>query len=76
MSSASITKQLNQYLPLLTQKQQESLLAMVKSFLQVEPEVRRISLKQYNKELKASSEQIKKGKGIKHADIVKESEKW
>ena len=76
MSSATITKQITQYLPLLTQKQQESLLEMVKSILQVEPEMKRVSIKQYNKELKASSEKIKKGKGIKHSDIVKEYEKW
>lgn len=76
MSSATITKQINQYLPLLTKKQQELLLEMVKSILHVEPEFRRISKKQYNLELEAAIKEVKDGKTIKHKDVLKKTAKW
>jgi hypothetical protein len=40
------------------------------------PSGKRISKKQYNKELQASMEQIKKGKTYKHSAIEKEVSKW
>jgi hypothetical protein len=76
MSAAEIKKELNNYLPLLTTKQQELLLEMVKNILQVEPSEKRISAKQYNKELNSSIKQGKEGKTISHAQLLKEMEKW
>jgi hypothetical protein len=76
MSTAQIKRELNDYLPLLSAKQQALLLEMVKNILQVEPQQKRISVKQYNKELDASIKQAKEGKTITHAQLLKEMEKW
>jgi hypothetical protein len=76
MSPSTIKKELNAYLPLLTAKQQELLLEMVKNILQVEPIEKRISVKQYNAEINASIKQAKEGKTISHAQLLKEMEKW
>ena len=76
MTTIAFKKQLNSYLPLLTGKQQELLLEMVKNILQVEPKEKRISLVQYNKELEASIKQAKSGNTIKHKDVLKEIDKW
>lgn len=76
MTKTAIKKQLNEYLPLLTLQQQELLLDMVKSILQVEPAGKRISSKQYNAELNLSISQAKAGKTVKQKDVLKEIEKW
>jgi hypothetical protein len=76
MTAIAFRKQLDSYLPLLTSKQQELLLDMIKNILQVEPKGKRISVSQYNKELDASIKQAKSGKTIKHKDVLKEIEKW
>ncbi len=76
MNANTIKKELNTYLPLLTVKQQQLLLEMVKNILQVEPTEKRISVKQYNDELNASIKQGKEGKTISHKQMLKEMEKW
>ena len=76
MSTSAIKRELNAYLPLLTAKQQELLLEMVKNILQVEPSEKRISVKQYNDELNVSIKQAKEGKTVTHAQLLKEMEKW
>ncbi len=76
MSSSTIKRELNAYLPLLSTKQQELLLEMVKNILQVEPIEKRISVKQYNEELAASIKQAKEGKTVSHAQLLKEMKKW
>ena len=76
MSPSTIKRELNAYLPLLTVKQQELLLEMVKNILQVEPKEKRIRAKQYNEELNASIKQAKEGKTISHKQLLKEMEKW
>lgn len=76
MNANTIKKELNTYLPLLSVKQQQLLLEMVKNILQVEPQEKRISVKQYNDELNASIKQGKEGKTISHKQMLKEMEKW
>ena len=76
MTVTAIKKQLDTYLPLLTIKQQELLLEMVKNILQVEPKEKSISVKQYNEELNASIKQARQGKTISHEQLLKEMEKW
>ena len=76
MTTVALKKQLNTYLPLLTNKQQELVLEMVKNILHVDNSEQRISLKQYNKELSASEQQIKKGKYITQSNLEKESDSW
>lgn len=76
MTAASIKKQFDGYLSLLTVKQQIMLLEMVKSFIDVEKGTKRISKKQYNKELNEAVERIGKGNFVKHKDAIKELSKW
>lgn len=76
MTTKAIKKQLDSYIPLLTAGQQELLLNMVKNILQVEPSAKKISRKQYNKEIEESEKQIKAGKFSTQSELEKESEKW
>ncbi|MHB8260323.1 MAG: hypothetical protein ACYDCN_05840 [Bacteroidia bacterium] len=76
MTSTAIKKELNSYLPLLTDKEQALLLDMVKSILHIEPSKQRISLKQYNKEIAAAEKQIAKGKFTTQESLEKEVKGW
>jgi hypothetical protein len=51
MTSTAIKKQVDSYLPLLTSKQQNLVLEMIKTFLNVDSDTKRITKKQYNKEI-------------------------
>ena len=76
MTATAIKKQFDGYLPLLSVKQQALLLEMVKSFLNVDKEPKRISRKQYNKEIDEAVSRIEKGNFITHQDALKELSKW
>ncbi len=76
MTAIKIKKELETYLPLLTVKQQELLLDMVKNILHVESTEKRITIKQYNKELGEAEKRISKGKYKTHEQAVKELSKW
>jgi hypothetical protein len=76
MTTAAIKKQLDGYLPLLSNKQQTLLLEMVKSFLNVDKDTKRISKKQYNKEINDAVARIDKGNFVSHKDALKELSKW
>ncbi len=71
MNIASVRKELDTYLPLLSTKQQELVLAMVKSILHVDTNEQRISIEQYNAEIEFALSEVKKGKSISHKDVVK-----
>lgn len=66
MTSAAIKKQLDGYLPLLSNKQQALLLEMVKSFLNVDQDAKRITRKQYNKEIDEAVARIEEGNFVTH----------
>lgn len=76
MTTLALKKELNTYLPLLTNKQQELLLEMVKSILHVEPSDQRISIKQYNKEIALAEKQIAIGEFTAQEALEKEAKKW
>ena len=76
MTTTALKKQFDNYLPLLSSKQQTLLLEMVKSFLNVDKEPKRISKKQYNKEIDEAVKQIAKGEFVEHKDALKELSKW
>lgn len=76
MTAITIKKKLDEYLPLLTIKQQELLLEMVITILKVEPNAKRISVKQYNKELAKSEKSISKGDFISQKELEKKVRKW
>ena len=76
MTAIAIKKQVDNYLPLLSAKQQTLILEMIKSFLNVDKDTKRISRKQYNKELDDAVSRIEKGNFVTHKDSIKELSKW
>lgn len=76
MTTTAIKKQVDNYLPLLSNKQQSLVLEMIKSFLNVDSDVKRISRKQYNKELNEAVSRMDKGKSVSNKDASKELSKW
>ena len=76
MATTSITKELNNYLPLLTKKQQALLLEMVKNILHVDSANQRISVKQYNNEIAEAEKQIARGEYTSQRDLEKEMKRW
>ena len=76
MATTQVRKQLDTYLPLLSNRQQEILLAMVKNLLNIDTKEKRITLEDYNKELEASEKQIEEQKSMSHAAVIKQSKTW
>jgi vacuolar-type H+-ATPase subunit D/Vma8 len=75
MTSTAIKKQLDSYLPLLSNKQQALILEIAKSLLNVEGDSKRITRKQYNKEISEAVVRIEKGNSVTHEDALKELSK-
>ena len=76
MTATAIKKQVDSYLPLLTAKQQSLVLEMIKTFLNVDNDTKRISRKQYNKELDDAVNRIENGDFVSHKDALKEISNW
>jgi hypothetical protein len=76
MTTTAIKKQVDNYLPLLSARQQSLVLEMIKSFLDVDSDTKRITLKQYNKELDEAVARVENGNFVSHKDAVKELSKW
>ncbi len=76
MTTTAIKKQVDNYLPLLSSKQQMLVLEMIKSLLNVDSDTKHISHKQYNKEIDEAVARIESGISVSHKDAVKELSKW
>ena len=76
MTTTSIRNQVEDYLPMLSLKQQALVLEMIKSLLNVDNDSKRISIEQYNKELDDAVARIERGEFIDHEDALKEISKW
>lgn len=76
MTAAAIKKQVDNYLPLLTVKQQNLVLEMIKNLLNVDKDVKRISRKQYNKEINEAVSRIDNGDSVNHKEALKVLAKW
>ncbi len=76
MTAKAIKKQVDNYLPILTSKQQILVLEMIKSMLNVDKDVKRITRKQYNKEINDAVTRIEKGNSVSHKAALKELSKW
>jgi len=72
----TITKELNTYLPLLLERQQALVLAIVKNILHIDTQEKRISLEQYNTEIELALKEVKQGKSLSHDEVVNQSKKW
>ena len=76
MTATAIKKQVDNYLPLLSAKQQTLILEMIKNFLNVDKDIKRISRKQYNKEVNDAASRIERGNFVAHKDALRELSKW
>lgn len=76
MTANAIKKQVDNYLPLLSAKQQTLVLEMIKSLLNIDKDAKRITRKQYNKEINEAVNRIEKGNGVTHNDALEELSKW
>jgi tRNA A-37 threonylcarbamoyl transferase component Bud32 len=76
MTSASIKKQVEDYLPMLSTKQQVLVLEMIKGFLNMDNDTKRISKKQYNKEIGDAVARIESGDFVSHKDALKDLSNW
>jgi len=70
------TKELNTYLPLLSERQQALVLAIVKNILHIDTQEKRISVEQYNTEIELALKEVKQGKSLSHDEVVIQSKKW
>jgi len=75
MTSPSIKKQFDEYLPLLSNKQQALVLELVKCLLNIDADDKRTSRKQYNKELAEAVDRVEDGNFVTHEDTMKELSK-
>ena len=76
MTTESIKKEVDQYLPLLPLKQQNLVLEMIKSLLHVDKDVKRITRKEYNQEIDEAVLRMEEGNSVAHEDALKELSKW
>jgi hypothetical protein len=76
MDSTTVKKELNTYLPLLSERQQTLVLEMVKSILHIDKKEKQISVEQYNADIELALREIKEGKTTSHEEVVKQSKKW
>jgi hypothetical protein len=73
MKGTAINKEISSLYSLLTPEQKSSVVTLIKSFLKTD---KRISRKQYNKELSAAEKRIEQGKFMTQEQLERESEKW
>lgn len=71
-----IDKQIIEYLPLLGNEEKQTLLSVIKSFMNLKTEQKRISKEQYNKEIDASEKEYVEGNYITQAEFKKEIQQW
>ncbi len=76
MNGTTIKTQVENFLPLLSTKQQALVLEMIKSLLNIDSGAKRVSRKQYNQELNKAVERIENGKNVSHEEAENELSKW
>ncbi len=76
MNTAAFKKEVDTYLPLLSEKQQVLVLEMIKGLLQVDSNAQRISKEQYNQEILDAVARIESGDFVDHQEALKRLSKW
>lgn len=76
MTSPSIKKQFDEYLPRLSSKQQALVLEFVRSLLKIDADGKRISRKQYNKVLAEAVDRVEDGVFVTQEETKKELSKF
>lgn len=74
--SQVIDKQITDYLPLLGKEEKQTLLSVIKSFMNLKAQTKRISIEQYNKEIEASEKEYEEGDYITQDALKKEIRQW
>lgn len=74
MAAPSLDSEFMQLWSRLTVVQKQSLLSVIKSF--VEPTGEPISLEQYNKEIQEAEEEYQKGDYLSHEELKKQMKQW
>lgn len=75
MTRTAIKKQVDEFLPMLSIKQQTLVLDIIKGLLNVDNNNERISSNQYNKEIDEAVSRIENGNFVSHKDALKEISK-
>lgn len=76
MNTAAFKKEVDTYLPLLSEKQQVLVLEMIKGLLQLDSDAQRISKEQYNQEILEAVARIESGDFVNHQEALKRLSKW
>ena len=79
MPAISLDNEIKKYLPLLGANEKQSILGVIKSFLQLKEEPKapqRLTIEQYNKELEEAEARYDAGFFTSHEEVLKESESW
>ena len=76
MTRTAIKKQVDEFLPMLSIKQQTLVLDMIKGLLNVDNNKERISSNEYNKEIDEAVSRIENCNFVSHKDALKEISKW
>jgi len=72
----TLKKQVDEYLPMLSARQQVLVLEIIKGFLNVDAGSRRISSKEYHSAIEDAVAGIEKGDSMTHRNAMKELSKW
>lgn len=73
MAAPLVDSELNKYWPLLTLVQKESILSVIKSF--IEP-TEQINVEQYNKEIDEAISRVESGQFYTHEEVERMSKDW
>ncbi len=71
-----MNRELSVYFSLLTPVQKNSVLKLIQSFIGAESTNKRITKKQYNKEIAAAEKRVAKGHFVTEEQALKELSKW
>jgi hypothetical protein len=75
--SKALEQELYQYILQLDEAEKKSVLQMLKTFVKGRGEnLSRISLEEYNQELKEAEEEYERGEFVSHETFVKQIKKW
>ena len=71
-----IDKEIIDFLPLLGKEEKQTLLSVIKSFMHLKSESKRISIEQYNQEIEASEKEYEEESYVTHNAFKKEVDQW
>jgi predicted transcriptional regulator len=76
MAAPSLDKELYKYWSSLTMFQKESVINVIKSFVDPKEVIERISIEEYNKEIDEAMARVEKGEFFTQEEVEKMSREW